>query len=230
MGVTIRSVLNGTLADIENRRYNIFVPISLGNPFFTRRTVREFTLWALERTKDKVAILVADKLAAINYQVLRGLSEEESVAAAMQEGDKFLGMAERVIRSLPADQQPRVAALRWEDIESGLRPMQDSIRSYYAENQNFKRQVHDIVHEMLGTQVPNDTDSVDKLGMYVIDEMPLMFKGMTHGSTTYEIFVYPGLSGIDHLVANIQNGAQFPDLADRLQLTSLQPNIEAYVE
>lgn len=231
MTVHITKVLDGKLEDVEGGKYNIFIPISLGNLFFTRERVRELVQWALAHTKESVSILVADKIQAINYEVLRGLSEEESRKTARENGDNFVRMAERVVRSLPTEQQSLVTVVRWEDIEHDeFIEMQQILRDEYKSNQQFRAEIHRVVTDALGEKVPTEDAAVSRLGDYVIEEMPLMFKGITVNEKHYDVFLYPGLSQLDVLVSDIQSRRRFPEIADRLSLTEKQPMIEAYVE
>lgn len=231
MPVIVKKVLDGSKTDIENRKFNIFVPISLGNLYFTRERVREMVQWAIQHTKERVVILIADKIQAINYEVLRDMDQEQSLKAAHDLGDNFYRMAERVVRSLPADQQEVVSVARWEDIEeSEFTEMQTVLKEEYQSNPNFKAEVHRVVTQMLADKLPDGESDLHRLGDYVIEEMPLMFKGITVNGTHYDVFLYPGLSELDILVSDIQSRRRFSEIADRLGLTTKQPFIEVYVK
>lgn len=231
MAVIIKKVIDGSQEEIENGKYNIFVPISLGNLYFTRERLKGLTEWAIEHTKERVVILVADKIQAINYEVLRDMDKEQSKKAALRLGDDFVGMAERVIRSLSPEQQNKVSIARWEDIESDeFIQMQKIVKEEYISNTDFKTEVHNIVKDVFTDRIPNTEGAVNRLGDYVVEELPLKFKGITVKNYHYGIFLYPGLGNIDFLVSDIQNRKKFSGLADRLQLTEKQPVVEAYAE
>ena len=72
----IQQLFNTTKKDIESKKYNIFIPICLGNKFFTKKNTKKYLLWAIDHTKDKVLVLIADKIQAINYDVRNNNTEE----------------------------------------------------------------------------------------------------------------------------------------------------------
>lgn len=230
MPVRIVKILDGSQAELEGRKYNIFVPISLGNLYFTKERVRELVLWALEHTRDCVAILICDNIHAINYEVLRRMNKRQSAAAARSLGDNKLNMAERIIRSLPREQRGRVLAVRWDDIEKDtFAETQNTLRGEYRTSIQFKAEVHRIVRVALKQKAPDDLKAINRLGDYVIAEMPLMLNGIYVRGKKYEVFLYPGLSELDALMSDIQNRRKFPDLAAKLKLTK-RLLVEAYVE
>ncbi len=47
----IKTYLNCTEQEIQSKKYNIFVGISLGNKYFTKETIKKYILWALEKYK-----------------------------------------------------------------------------------------------------------------------------------------------------------------------------------
>lgn len=230
MPVRIEKILDGTRAELESRQYNIFVPISLGNLYFTKARVSELVQWSLEHTRDSVVILISDKIHAINYEVLRNMDRQQSGKAARSLGDNKLKMAERIIRSLPSELRGRVLAVRWDDIEQGtFAETQKVLQEEYRTNAQFKAAVHRIVKESLKEKTPDDQEAVNRLGDYVIAEMPLMLNGITVRGKQYEVFLYPGLTELNALMSDIQNHRQFPDIAAKLPLSRI-PLIEAYVE
>jgi len=231
MAVRIARVLDGNLADIEGGKYNIFIPISLGNLYFTRERVKELVEWSLEHSKEGVAILVADKIHAINYEVLKEMSKQNSRDAALRLGDDFVRMAERVVRSLSEEQQGKVVVARWDDVEvDKFAEMQKFLREEYSSNKEFQREVYRIVKTNLDEKVPDGESSLHRLGSYIVEELPLMLHGIKVKNRRYEVFLYPGLTELDRLASDIQNRRRFSKLADHLQLEGTTPLIEAYVE
>ena len=65
----IDAYLNTTKEDIDAKAFNIYFGFSLGNKYFTPEHIRSYIAWALENTKEKVAVLIQDKIQAINYEV-----------------------------------------------------------------------------------------------------------------------------------------------------------------
>jgi len=63
----IAAYLNTTKEEVIGKRFNIVLGLSLGNRYFTTEHIRSYLLWAIEKTKNKVAIIIPDKIQAINY-------------------------------------------------------------------------------------------------------------------------------------------------------------------
>lgn len=70
--------------EIDERLFNIFVGISLGNKLLTPDIAKHYIRWAHEKTCKNVVILIADKIDAINWQVFRGLSREAALLKTEQ--------------------------------------------------------------------------------------------------------------------------------------------------
>ncbi len=83
-------IRGGNEEDLERKKYTIGVGISLGNKWFTVENIVNLTTWALDHTKDKVIIYVADTIHAINIEVRNGISYQESLQKASKQGDKIL--------------------------------------------------------------------------------------------------------------------------------------------
>lgn len=231
MAVEVTRVLDGSLENIESRKYNIFVPISLGNPYFNRENLRELVKWAIQFTKEKVIILVADDIQAINYEILAGLEKADAQKSAKKLGDNFVKMSQRVINSLSADEQEKITIARWTDIEHGkFVNLQHILKDEYLYNEEFQNEIHRVVRATLGEKIPHRDEALQRLGDYVIEEMPLMFKGITVNKMHYDAFPYPGLNELDMLVSDIQSRRKFSEIADKLGLATKQPIIEAYVK
>ena len=79
----IKKIFNTTKKEIESKKFNIFIGISLGNKWFTKENLQEYLNWALENTKEKVLILIADKIHIINYNVRNKKLPKEKVALAI---------------------------------------------------------------------------------------------------------------------------------------------------
>ncbi len=82
----IKTYLNCTEQEIQSKKFNIFVGISLGNKYFTKDNIKKYVLWALENTKDDVLVLIADKNHAINYEVFNDYTFERGLQVALRKG------------------------------------------------------------------------------------------------------------------------------------------------
>lgn len=55
-----------SLDEVENRKHNIWLGISLSNKFFTLSTIKLLIEFALEYTKDKVLVWIPGRLQGTN--------------------------------------------------------------------------------------------------------------------------------------------------------------------
>src|SRR3989344_457222 len=111
----IATYLNTTESDLQSRKFNIFIGISLGNKYFSSENIQDYLLWALENTKGKVAILVPDKIHAINYEVKSGYSKERADNLAFREGEKVKNLCVAIISGLDEKRHDQIKILKWED-------------------------------------------------------------------------------------------------------------------
>lgn len=110
--VTKIGIIRGAnLEEIQAKRFNIYVGVSLGNKWFTKDHIKESILWALKHTKEKVGVLIADKLHAINYEVLNDEKPGKATKRALKQGDKFVAMINEILSELPNDVQTRLMLL-----------------------------------------------------------------------------------------------------------------------
>jgi len=49
----IKTYLNCTEQEIQSKKFNIFVGISLGNKYFTKENIKKYILWALENRQTE---------------------------------------------------------------------------------------------------------------------------------------------------------------------------------
>ena len=71
----IEQYVNTTKDEVESKKHNIWIGVSLGNKYFTKENIRKYIEWALQHTKDSVLVLIGDDIYAINIEVLAGRSK-----------------------------------------------------------------------------------------------------------------------------------------------------------
>ena len=62
-------IFNSSEKEIQSKKFNVFVGISVGVKPLNEEIAQEYLSWALENTKDNVIILIADEIAKYNYVV-----------------------------------------------------------------------------------------------------------------------------------------------------------------
>ncbi|MBT4174397.1 tRNA-dependent cyclodipeptide synthase, partial [archaeon] len=97
----IKNYLNTTKEEVESKKYNVWIGISLGNKLFTSENIKEYILWALDNTKEDVLVVIGDGLHAINLEVLDGLQRIAAVRKAIRIGDKKQEEIDSILKELP---------------------------------------------------------------------------------------------------------------------------------
>ena len=114
------SIHGGNIEDLNNRKYNIGVGISLGNKYFTVENIAGLVQWALEYTKDGVIIYVADSIHAINIEVRNKMVFEKALLKANKMGDKVLEDAANYFsNNLPPTDFKKLRFVKWQEIVDG---------------------------------------------------------------------------------------------------------------
>ena len=229
----INSFLNCTELDIQLKKFNIFVGISLGNKYFSKENIKKYILWALENTKESVLVLIADQNHAVNYEVFNSYNHERTLRLAIRRGDKVELTIKKIIESLPLEKRSLIEIARWE----GARESQyykDKIKivlDEFQENKEFHDFIIKIVQENLGSKTKNiNVLKLEKLSLYVLDELPILLNGVEFQSKIYDLHPYPGLSRLDDLLMSLQSGTLFPQLAAKLEIKHKIAEVEAYVD
>lgn len=229
----IKTYLNCTKQEIQSKKFNIFVGISLGNKYFTKENIKKYILWALENTKDDVLVLIADKNHAVNYEVLNDYNQDRALQVALRKGIETEESVKKIVRGLPKEKHHLIKICRWEDARKSLY-YQDKIKIFlneFQENSKFHNFIIKIVQENLGGKAENlNLEQLEKLALYVLDELPIFLNGVEFERKIYDLHPYPGRSFLEDLLMNLQNGKLFPKLAKMLEIKNKIAEVEAYVE
>lgn len=224
----IATFLNIKEADLLAKKFDIFIGISLGNKYFSHENIKNYLLWALENTKEKVAILIPDKIHSVNYEVKSGYSKERAANLAFREGEKVKNLCEAIIAEMDEERRAHIKILKWEDIETDEhKNMVAILRRAFEENDNFRNLIIEIVKENIQAEKLTEIDYV-KLAIYPIEELPMLVSGIEYEATRYDLLPYPGVSKIDHLALDLQEGKNFPEITKKLNVSAKLGLIEAY--
>src|SRR3989338_6336789 len=164
----IKTYLNCTEQEIQSKKFNIFIGISLGSKYFIKDTIKKYILWALENTKDDVLVLIADKNHAINYEVLKGYSSERALQVALKKGLEIEESVKKIVRGLPKEKHHLIKICKWEDARKSSY-YQDKMKIFLneiQENSKFHNFIIKIVQENLGGKAENlNLEQLDKLSL-----------------------------------------------------------------
>ncbi|MDD5341112.1 MAG: tRNA-dependent cyclodipeptide synthase [Patescibacteria group bacterium] len=222
--------LNTTKEEIEAKKFNIFIGISLGNKYFTRENIKGYIDWALANTKEKVAILIPDKIHSVNYEVKSGYKKERAEKLAHKEGDKVLKIVESILGEFDKARRGIVDILTWDKIETEeYKRMVNVLRQEFSIDDKFRSLILEIVKENVKSDKLTESD-YEKLASYPLEELPMLISGFEYNGVKYDLLPYPGISKIDYLVLDLQEGKSFPDITRKLNIKNRLGLIEAYAE
>lgn len=226
----IKKYLNTTSEEVKAKNSNIFIGISLGNKYFSKENIRDYLLWALENTKEKVAVLIPDKIHSVNYEVRSGYTKERALKTAVKKGEKIKEIIKNILNDLNPQKRDSVEILKWEDIETVEHKNSALIlNKEFDKNEQFKNSVIEIVRENIQSEKLTDFD-YEKLASYPLEELPMLISGIEYKGVKYDLLPYPGISKIDYLAIELQEGGTFPEITEKLQIGTKLKLIEAYIE
>lgn len=226
----IEKYLNTSKKEVYSKQLNIIIGISLGNKYFTKENIRDYLLWAIENTKERVVVLIPDKIHAVNYEVKSGYKKERAQKRAIHEGEKVIDIARDILGELSFEKQAVVDILKWEEIETEEhKRMVAVLYDEFKNNSQFRDKVIEIVKEYITSEKYNDSDC-EKLATYPIEELPMLVAGIKYNGLDYNLLPYPGISKIDDLKIGLQEGTIFPEISEKLNIKNKLHLIEAYAE
>jgi tRNA-dependent cyclodipeptide synthase len=229
----IETYLNCTSEEIKSKKFNIFVGISLGNKYFSKDHLEKYILWALENTKKDVAILIADINHAINYEVFNGLSPKKAIGKALRKGLEVETILKEIIETLPKNKQSLVKIAKWDALRNSqiYKKLFPIILDEFKNNTLFYDTIQKIIQESLKERVIGlEKNKLDKVAMYVLDELPILLCGFEFDGRIYDLHPYPGSSSLDDLWMNIREKKIFPNIAEKITSTNKIAQVEAYVD
>jgi len=230
----IENYLNTTRQEVEDKSFNIWIGISLGNKYFTKEHIRAYLQWALEYTKTDVLVVISDVLHAINLQILDKKSSVSALRKAKKMGDAKYFEVMEVISELSPEKQNKIHIVRWGDITNTEQYQHnlETVKNEYVLDREFREHIRHIVRsgrqdrtERIGQLTEQE---LDELCGYILSEIPLFIDGVQLNSTFYTLIPYPGLTELDKLFISLQNKDLFPELAKKLKITKKIAILDAY--
>ncbi len=225
----IVTYLNTTEEEIFAKKFNIVVGISLGNKDFKRELVRSYLLWAIENTKEKVLVLIPDKIHSVNYEIKNGYKKERACKLSAREGKKVEEMVKDILDEFTPEKRSIVSISKWEQIETDeYKRMVSIFYDEFKNNAEFNNEIIGIVKESIKSDKLNEID-YERLAIYVLEELPFLICGVESDDIVYGLQPYPGISKIDYLTVDLQDGLRFPDITHKLRIKNKLRHIEAYI-
>lgn len=219
----IEKTFNTKTKDIESKKFNILIPICVGNRFFLDNTtptknISEYIKWALKNTNDKVLILIADKIQISNWIVRNSnVSKEQNMRRLMRRGEKIYENILNLLRELSENQQAKISVLRWEDYYKKDPFCERTTKIIYKEFENpeFRKKVLEGVKNSITDRKFTEKEYLT-LCNYVLDEFPLVYHGVKIDESYYGLYAYPETDDVLEFIENIKSKKIFKDLEHKL--------------
>lgn len=223
--------------EVELRKFNIFVGISLGNKLLTKELAKTYVDWALKRTKENIVVLIADEIDIVNWKIFNNLDERTVLEKVSNKAQGLDDMFSRAIKILARENDPsienRVEVIRWKNIKTErFDKLFAILENEFEINNDFRNRILSFVKKYceLRKRFVDEAEQV-KLAGYILAELPTLLEGIEVGDARYNMIFYPTYidSGMSQFVLDIQNGT-YPDLLSKLQLSVKCVMAESYLE
>lgn len=220
----IRDYLNVNREDVDLKKRNVFIPICLGNKFFSSNgvltnNVRNYLDWALENTKDKVLFVIVDRIQDTNYYVRNNSrTEKSSITRVLKEGDILRLAISELILSLPKENQDRVEVIIWEDYQNSDPLWAHITHTVYKEFKNNQEFREAVLHCVKTSVVDREFSEEEYLRLcdYVLDEFCLAYSGLKYKDAYFGLYIYPITDSVLDFIEGIKRGEIFPKIKEKL--------------
>lgn len=225
----IESLFNTTLEEIESKKWNPYLGISINNKAFTAAYLAEYMNWAVDHARERAAVLVVDIIQHINNEVLDRKKPAGAIEKALRKADEVQLLCEQAAATLAPEKRGKLVLLEWADLvcEDDFRHNLLVLRGEYAANRPFREALLAISRDNLGPIVQRlDASGVERLTEYVVNELPELIAGFHHDNIHFTLNVYPGK--IASIYAGLLEFDFFREILAKLRLSGEIASAEAY--
>ena len=206
---------------VHKKKFNIFIGISITNKKLTPEMALNYLKWAVRNTKSTVAVVIADELNIVNYEIFDKYSSGKAINRAKKVGDQFQKMFQDAKDKLSTSYQKKIRIIRWAQIKNNkpYQKVQEFLKDQYDKDPVFRSAVLYFVKKFMRKKgkVIEDGKKVDKLATYILGELPTLLQGIYLNSTHYNLCIYPTYfaSGMSQFVMDIH--AEELDIGKKLK-------------
>ena len=219
----VKKYFNTTKEEIESKKFNIFIPICLGNKFFLDKSsltknVSGYINWALKHTKKKVLILIVDKIQLTNWNVRNNKNTDYNTRRLDSLGKKIKENFEEFVGSLDKGKKDKIKIIRWEEYDKKDVFCSGTTRTIY---QNFKnnKEFQNELFNSVKASITDRTFSKEKyfvLCDYLLDEFSVCYHGIEIDGDYYGLYPYHKVDSALTLIEEIKKGKKFAKFSKRI--------------
>ena len=225
----IKSYYKTTQAQIEARRWNPYLGISINNRAFTCEYLHSYMKWAACRANTRFAVVIVDIIQHINNQVFDRSKPLSAIEKAFRKADEIRLLCEQAKSKLSTEEANRLVILEWTDlvVDECFAHNLKIFREEYANNEKFKNAIVSITKNNLGTIVKRLNDiELEMLGQYLVNELPELATGFNYDGIHYNLNVYPG--NIASIYAELLKMDFFHRILSKIRMIGEIASVEAY--
>lgn len=228
--MNIKKYIGTNKKEVESKTFNIYIGISIRNKYFTKENIKKYLDWALDNTKDKVAILVADEIQRYNDKVFFNLSEKSSKKTAIKQGKKIKILCDEIIKEYPSNIQNKIYLITWKDVTNSFYYKENTniILNEFKSNSKFRNNILNYMKTNMNVVNNLDKEKLEYITNYLIEELTVFLNGFLYKGVHFNLFPYPGI-GIFDLTYKLKSKKIFPDIANKLYLDTKTAYIEGFV-
>lgn len=215
-------IRGGNKEDLENKKYNLGVGISLGNKWFSIENIIGLVRWALQYSKNEVIIYVADSIHAINLEVRNKISYEKALQKAEKQGSEILSKVKSEIeQKFPKEVTERIVYVKWNEIgDEKFKQKIEYLKSLYNQNVDFQNTIHLFVKGFVSKEEREfSKEEIHRLGEYIIEELPEIMNRLSMGKIICDAFIYPYDGELAEFAEQLQKGERFPEIKENIMDT-----------
>lgn len=211
------SIRSGTRKNLESKKYNIGVGISLGNKWFTTENILDLVQWSLKYTREKVVVYVADSIHSLNIEARTGKGTKKAKTLSLQQGQNILNEVRNQINGrFSKEEVSRISYAHWDELVDDLYTENvNYLYSIFNTNNGFKKAVLNLVQNHISKESRAFSDeSMEKMAYYILEELPELLCRVKIAGTVYDAYVYPFDGELCTFVQELQNGEIFPEVKE----------------
>lgn len=215
-------IRGGTIEELEGKKYNIGVGISLGNKWFTSENTVEMIRWALAHSKECVVVYVADSIHSINLEIRNRMTKERAKEAADKMGTEFLEKIKTEVEKLfPIDSKERIIYAKWKDLADDRYLKKVSfLYEKYETDPVFRNTVEGFVRGFVSKEQRQFTEvEIHYMGSYLIEEIPELINRVPIKKVICDAFCYPFDGVVSAFAEDLEFGRTFPEIKDNIMDT-----------
>ena len=168
--MNLHRIRGGSKTDLESKKYNISIGISLGNKWFTTSNIIELIQWTLRYTREYVIVCTADEIHAINLEVRNRKSRARSLEQAQKMGGEIIkNCKEEIERTFSQTDKDKIRYATWKDVLNNVyRKKVEYLYSEYDTNSDFQKIIQGFVRSHIADETRSfSEEDIYKLGTYI---------------------------------------------------------------